>query len=138
MMSQTIVWVDDDAHIIYPVVKPLEQAGYKIVIMRNLKEARQRVGEVLSATVVILDLIFPDEARDRFPGLTFMRNLRNDHNIQSPVIVLSVVGNTDVIQELNSLGVRSVLRKPVLPSELRHTVATCLGLPNPDEEISYS
>ena len=133
-----IVWIEDDSHIIYSVVRPLEKAGYEIVTIRDLEEAERRINEVLGAAIVILDLICPSCTGERYPGLKFMRILRRDHDIKAPVIVLSVVSNQQVLDELKELGAMSVLRKPILPSHLADAVASCKGRQLPGDEIAYS
>ena len=36
-----IAWIDDDIHILEPVIEPLENAGYKIRRIFSLGEARE-------------------------------------------------------------------------------------------------
>ena len=54
--------------------------------------------------------------------------LRETHAVNTPVVVLSVLTNTRVHDELAKLNVSAILRKPVLPSELKESVEHALGI----------
>jgi CheY-like chemotaxis protein len=126
MPKATIVWIEDDIDVIYPVVIPLVEDGYLIEKIYSIKEARARLGQILNADLVLLDMIAPDEVNEHYPGLEFMRDLRKE-NIKAPVIVLTVVSAKEVHDELIALGVKKILRKPVRPTVLKQTVEEVLG-----------
>ena len=54
--------------------------------------------------------------------------MRETHAVKTPVVVLSVLTNTRVHDELEKLDVSAILRKPVLPSELKKSVEHALGI----------
>jgi len=137
MQKGKIVWIEDDAEIIFPVIERLMKDGFEVVIIPTLSEARARLAEIRAATILILDLIVPGNKADtakKYPGLSFLRELRTEHDFQVPVVILSVVDNKRVERELVELGACSMCRKPVLPSTLQTAVMTSLGLPSPHEE----
>lgn len=135
-MPKTIVWIEDDTDIIEPVVYPLKQAGYTIVPLRTVKEALDSIEQIRNADLILLDMLLPPGPLDTFPsgrkfnrftGKQLLEELRMIYHLTDiPVIVLSVVHREEVLQELKSLGVNEVLRKPIRPSVLKARVEEAL------------
>jgi CheY-like chemotaxis protein len=130
-MAKTIVWIDDDIDIINPVVRPLELAGHHFVRLQSVKEALEALERIRKADLILLDMILPPGQTDRefgrYPGLDLLRELREAHNISTPVIALTVVTRNEVLKQLREeLGVRDILHKPVRPSVLREHVQRAL------------
>jgi CheY-like chemotaxis protein len=69
---------------------------------------------------------------DPYLGLSILRQLREEHEYQKPIVVCSRVKNPVVLQELEALGVAQILRKPVRPSELYQAVTEALAESGPD------
>lgn len=130
-MSKTIVWLEDDVDIIAGVVRPLERAGYRFEQIRTVAEAREKFDLLRRADLILLDMILPPGQSgvtmlsSPYPGKELLREIR-DAGIDTPVIVLSVVARDEVRRELERLGVADVIRKPVLPSELKRRVESVL------------
>lgn len=129
-MSKTIIWLEDDTNVIDPVVRPLERAGYTIVRFNTVEEALQAIDQIRTADLLLLDMIHlpPATGEDfgRYPGLTVLRQLRETHGVATPVVVFSVVSHTQTHAQLRELGVADIIRKPVLPSELKRRVEQVL------------
>ncbi len=129
-MPKTIVWIEDDTDIIDPVVRPLERAGYRFERLRTAKEALDRLDIIRGSDLIVLDLILPPGGMDRkfscYPGLDLLQELREQHGITQPVVVLSVVRNEETFEKLRALGVADVITKAVLPSELKGRVQKVL------------
>jgi CheY-like chemotaxis protein len=129
-MTKQIVWVEDDAYIIWSVVRPLEDRGYKIIAMGSMREALERIEELRNCDLILLDVILPagDERweKERHIGVHLLRNLR-EQSVTTPVLAFTVVGKPETRKELRDLGVVDVLNKPILPSELERAVLAILG-----------
>ena len=63
-----------------------------------------------------------DRKFTRYSGLDVLRELYQVHNVQTPVIALTVVARAEIRQELNKLGVADIVKKPVRPSDLKDRV----------------
>jgi DNA-binding response OmpR family regulator len=125
-MSKTIVWIEDDIDIIGPVVRPLERAGFQIVRLRTAKEVFENVEKLHDADLILLDMLLPDGGSGlelgRYTGLDIYRELKQAHNISTPVVALTVVAREEVRVNLRELGVADIVRKPVRPSELKERI----------------
>ena len=130
-MTKTIIWIEDDVDIISPVIRPLERAGYKIVCFRTSKEVFDNVQKLKDADLILLDMILPDGGLSmelsRYTGLDIYRDLKTKHNLETPVIALTVVAREEVRITLRELGVADIIRKPVRPSELKERIEQALN-----------
>lgn len=130
-MSKTIVWIEDDTDIIDPVVRPLERAGHNIRRINTVEQALASLDEIRNSDLILLDMFLPTgEAEGPFshyPGLDLLQLLRDEHGIATPVVAFSVVTNSVVHTKLLRLDVKSIVRKPVLPSELKAAVDRALS-----------
>ncbi|MGQ9595003.1 MAG: response regulator [Anaerolineae bacterium] len=130
-MSQTIAWIEDDTDVIDPVVGLLEQEGHRILRLRSVREALDAVGLIRECDLLLLDVILPpgepDKEYNRYAGVDLIRQLREQHGVQVPIVVLTVVVNPEILEQLRQLGVRDIVKKPVLPSKLKERVERVLG-----------
>jgi DNA-binding NarL/FixJ family response regulator len=65
-------------------------------------------------------------------GLSVLKQLREEHDYQGPVVVCSRVKNPVVLHELRKLGVTEILHKPVRPSKLYDAVTKALAEGTPE------
>jgi DNA-binding response OmpR family regulator len=125
-MSKTIVWIEDDIDIIGPVVRPLERAGFQIVRLRTAREVFENIQKLHEADLILLDMLLPDGGSGlelgRYTGLDIFRELVQNHDLPTPVVVLTVVAREEVRKNLRDLGVADIIRKPVRPSELKERI----------------
>lgn len=81
--------------------------------------------------MILLDIIIPpgnvSKTYNRYSGMEFLEELRTQHKIATPVVVLSVVSKDAVNRRLWELGVKGIVRKPVLPSKLKELVERVLA-----------
>ncbi len=129
-MSPHIVWIEDDVDVIDPVVEPLVEAGYRITRITSIREAQAKLEVIRQADLLLLDIIVPlggNGPYPRYAGIEFLRELREEHGITTPVVVFSVVIRPEVHQQLRDLGVRDIVNKPILPSRLKERVDRVLG-----------
>jgi CheY-like chemotaxis protein len=128
-MAKTIVWIDDDIDIIQPVTKLLEREGHRFLHFRTVSEALDNVGLIRSSDIILLDIILPsgktDEDYGRYAGVELLEELRKQ-GIDTPVVAFTVVSNAKVQRELHELGVKDIISKPALPSNLKESVDRAL------------
>jgi DNA-binding response OmpR family regulator len=130
-MSKTIIWIEDDVDIISPVVRPLERAGYRVIPLRTAKEAFDNIQKLHEADLVLLDMLLPSGELDmefsRYTGLEIFKELKETHDLQTPVIALTVVAREEVRKNLRMLGIADIIRKPVRPSVLKERIEQVLS-----------
>jgi len=129
-MSKTIAWIEDDVEIIGPVIRPLERVGYKIIRLRSVEEVFDNIPKLQSADLILLDMILPHGKfkgeMGRYTGLDIFKALRETHDVDTPIVALTVVAREEVRQKLRDLGVTDIIRKPVRPSELKERIEEIL------------
>ena len=95
----------------------LQRDGHRIHRMRTVAEALASLAVLRSCDLLILDVLLPTggaadlDAHDHYTGRTLLRVLKERHGFDRPVIACTVVTNRDVLAELESLGVTSILNK---------------------------
>lgn len=133
MEQKKILWVEDDADVLMGLVRPLEKDGHEITVAKDEKEALERI-EKFDFDLILLDMIIPtgvkgDVGDVPFIGMRLLKTLSIDMKIKTPIIVLSVVRDPDIIEEMNGLGVKEVLQKGAyLPSKLKEKVYETLAV----------
>ena len=128
-MATKIIWIEDDANIIWPVVQPLEDRGYEIIALQSMREALDNIDDLRTCDLILLDVILPAGDKqwesEHYMGVHLLEELR-ERSVTTPVIVLTVVGNSGTRKVLRELGVNDILNKPILPSKLEEAVLTLL------------
>jgi CheY-like chemotaxis protein len=129
-MSKRIIWIEDDAYIIGSVVRPLEERGYEIEIIENMRDALDRIEDLHQCDLILLDVILPAGGkkweRERYVGLAILEHLR-EQSVITPILAFTVVQNQETREKLRKLGVVDILNKPILPSELEKAVLAVFG-----------
>ncbi|MCL2170231.1 MAG: response regulator transcription factor [Defluviitaleaceae bacterium] len=76
-----------------------ELGGYTVRLAMDLEEARQSVADMLP-DLIVLDIMLPDGS-----GLDFLAELRNEMNINIPVLLLTALSETsDELRGINAGG----------------------------------
>jgi CheY-like chemotaxis protein len=129
-MPKTIAWIEDDYDMIQPVVYPLEKAGYRIINIPNTKEALKNLEQLRQVDLILLDLFLPPGTGGRdfgsYPGVQLFRELREIYQVETPIVVFTVLSQAYLLEELKELGAADIVRKPVRPSELKERVERVL------------
>jgi CheY-like chemotaxis protein len=132
MEQKKILWIEDDADMLMGLVRPLENDGHEITVAKDEKEALERI-EKFDFDLILLDMIIPtgvkgDVGDVPFVGMRLLKKLSIDMKLKTPIIVLSVVRDSEIISEMYGLGVEKVLPKGAyLPSKLKEEVYESLG-----------
>lgn len=127
MEKKRILWIEDDADMLMGLVRPLERDGHEIIVAKNEQEALEKVKES-DFDLILFDIIIPtgikgDVGDVPFVGMRLLENFLIKMKIGTPIIVLSVVRDQNMINEVLEIGVKKVLPKGAyLPSELKEEV----------------
>lgn len=131
-MAPKIAWIEDDISIIYPVIKPMKKAGYEIIEMQTIPNDVDSINELRDVDLIILDMIMvPSSDKSQIyvhhAGMEFLNRLRKEHEIDTPVVILSVVTHIENLKAISDeLNIVDVITKPVMPKELKDRIDKCL------------
>ncbi len=112
-----ILVVDDDADFVTSIKSLLTGKGYTVFVARNGREAIERVCSD-GIDILILDLRMPI-----LGGLeTYLELKKSGHVIPTIIITAYADEDTDTIDELQSLAIGGILKKPFDPRDLLNAV----------------
>ncbi|MFY9398138.1 MAG: sigma-54 dependent transcriptional regulator [Desulfomonilia bacterium] len=115
-----ILVVDDDESIRKYIAKLLTQAGYEVATASNGKDALAELRTGPEVSLVILDILMPD--MDGLETLSEIRKLTNT----LPVLMLSALGQTNIIVKAMKAGATDYLVKPFEEEELELAITKSL------------
>ena len=98
--------VDDSRDSVEPLARFLERSGYLVTMMTDAEEA---IGEIIRnpPQVLLLDLLMPE-----MDGAMLLEVLRSYLRLQAlPVVVLTGVPDSPMVQRVRDLNVNAVLTK---------------------------
>ena len=118
MTEPRILIVDDEAQLRRAVSRSLKGHGYAV---REAEDGAQAIAEfaAFKPDVVLLDLMLPDTS-----GVDVCRELRLDH--QTPIIILSVIGEEPTKVAALDAGADDYLTKPFGADELLARIRVAL------------
>ena len=125
--TRKILWIEDSAYTLRSLIRPLEKKGYRFTIATNEKQALDILDND-TFDLILFDIIIPtgsDESEDfiEYVGVRLAKEIVNIRKITTPIIVISVVNNPNIIKEFESLNVAKILQKGyILPSILEREV----------------
>ena len=90
----------------------LEKGGYLVHLVHDGKEVK----EFLKTSIP--DIIVTDIMMPYFSGIELVDYVRNELQLQIPVIIISSAGNEENVLNAFELGANDFISKPVSPSEL--------------------
>lgn len=121
-MAQTVLIVDDEAHIVQVLSLKLTNAGYDVISAGDGEEASELAQQRQP------DLIITDFQMPYMTGLELCKVLSNTPSTQSiPVIMLTARGYALDDQELDACNIRCVISKPFSPRSVVQEVARQLS-----------
>ena len=133
METKKILWVEDDADLLMGLVKPLKKDGHEIIVARSEQEALETI-EKSDFDLILSDIIIPtgierDPENCSYVGMQLLETLLIDMKIKTPIMVLSVVCDREMIEKMYEMGVKNVLQKGAyLPSKLKEEVYATLDM----------
>ncbi len=108
----TILVAEDDVIMLKTIEFRLKKDGHNIIISQDGREALKKIEE-LSPDLIITDIMMPFSS-----GLEIIEAVRKKEGKKIPVIVLSAMGQENVVLEAFQLGADDYITKPFSPNEL--------------------
>ena len=128
-----IIWVEDEAIKLSGLIRPLKIRHHEIDTAIDMSTAIKMIDKN-KYDLILLDIIIPDgktakiEDIDPYEGLNVLQHIHQHHN-KTPVIILSVVNDNNVIRKIKKMGYNNILSKgTLLPSRLLNTVNNVLRI----------
>ncbi len=120
-MKKRIMVVDDSRIMELQIRKLLENSDYEVAAYcENGEEAIARYGEV-QPDLVTMDIIMPG-----IDGLETAQVLMYEHD-EAKILMISSLGDDDMLQELYGIGAQGVLFKPLTREALLAALKKALG-----------
>ena len=120
-MKKRIMVVDDSRIMELQIRKLLENSDYEVAAYcENGEEAIARYGEV-QPDLVTMDIIMPG-----IDGLETAQVLMYEHD-KAKILMISSLGDDDMLQELYGIGAQGVLFKPLTREALLAALKKALG-----------
>uniref|UniRef100_UPI004049E34D transporter substrate-binding domain-containing protein n=1 Tax=Cephaloticoccus sp. TaxID=1985742 RepID=UPI004049E34D len=115
-----ILLVDDEPLVATAVSRLLEQQNHQVVTARDGLEALAKLADAGPFDLVVTDLVMPN-----MNGLALIRELRK-REPSLKVIACTGMAPEEMQLELGRLGIKQVLRKPILPRDLLQAITQAL------------
>jgi two-component system alkaline phosphatase synthesis response regulator PhoP len=121
-MTQRILVVDDESHILHVLSLKLGKAGYEVLTAVDGEEGLHMARETKP------DLVITDIQMPYMTGLELSRELACDEITAAiPVLILTARGYALSIEDLETSNIREVLSKPFSPRSLIELVSSTLA-----------
>lgn len=115
-MYQDILIVDDSATSRMIIKRCFELAGYRESSFYEAEDGLKAISFLQGKAV---DLVVTDIKMPKMDGVTFIRKVNVNNTIgETPIVVISSLGNEALEDQLHSEGVRAVIKKPISPSKI--------------------
>jgi len=116
-----ILAIEDDWTVRTVLEHTLTSAGHVVDVARGVSDGRRSLADG-HYDMVLLDLNLPDGN-----GLELLQDIRRDHGMDLPVLVLSGLRQEESVVRGLELGADDYVTKPFSPPELLARVRRCLG-----------
>lgn len=107
-----ILVAEDEMIMLKTIELRLKKDGHQVIICQDGREAIQKIEEV-SPDLIITDIMMPFVS-----GLEIIEAVKRKAGKRIPVIVLSAMGQENVVLEAFQLGADDYITKPFSPNEL--------------------
>lgn len=111
-MAKNVLIVDDSLYMRTVIRKALEGAGYSVVGQATTGEEAISLARDLEPDIITLDNVLPDMIG------TDILKIYTEDGLSSKVLMISAVGQENVVQEGLSLGAKGYLVKPFTDDQL--------------------
>lgn len=106
-----ILVAEDDELILKTIEHKLTKEGHQVILSRNGKEAIDHI-KILEIDLVITDIMMPFASGIEI--LSSIKEMKKD----TPVLILSSMGQEEVVVEAFNMGASDFMVKPFSPNEL--------------------
>lgn len=108
----TILVAEDELIMLKTIELRLKKDGHTVITTQDGREALKKIEE-LSPDLIITDIMMPFSS-----GLEIIGVVKKKEGKKIPVIVLSAMGQENVVLEAFQLGADDYITKPFSPNEL--------------------
>jgi DNA-binding response OmpR family regulator len=115
-----ILVAEDEAMMLAAVVQNLETDGYEVISTTDGREALEKYRSD-TPDLIITDILMPYSS-----GLELIGIVKSDKEKNTPIIVLSALGQEATVLEAFNLGADDFITKPFNPTELNLRVKRLL------------
>jgi len=117
-----ILYVEDDSEVAGMVAEMLQRLGYRVTLSSNGSDAL----ETIRAAEESIDVVITDQVMPGVTGIGLAEKLRA---VSPSLPIILVTGFSEEIpaDELEKLGIRTVIHKPVLAGELSDSIRRVMG-----------
>jgi DNA-binding response OmpR family regulator len=117
-----ILIAEDDELILKIIEFRLKKDGHEVIVTKDGRDALLKINE-LEPDLVISDIMMPYAS-----GLEIVSAMKSNVNKQIPIIILSSMGQEDVVLEAFKLGADDFITKPFSPNELSMRINRLKGM----------
>ena len=123
MANETILIVEDNFIQREGLAMALRQRGYSVLPAADGQEALDLM-KCSRPDLVLLDMLIPKEDAD---GWWFLKQRRKNPRLALIPVLITTAMTVASKEWANSLGAVELVRKPIDPEPLVHTIEHCLG-----------
>ena len=117
--KQTVMIIDDEIAILRLIGRMIAAAGYDTIQTQDGHEAL----DILENLPTIPNLITLDLMMPNITGIEVLRKIKSNPTLANiPVIILTAVGQQELLTEAETLGANAYLTKPFASSDLLNTI----------------
>ncbi len=107
MRTPRVLVIDDDPTIARIAKLTLKNQGYEVVIAEDTKNGLKELFKE-TTDLLLLDYMLPEQN-----GISFLKDIRSEPELCNlPVIMLTTIGSSDVVQAAKLLGANDFITKP--------------------------
>ena len=125
-----ILLVDSDVLMLDLLKISMKGRGYKLVTATDGREAMQAVQQH-TPDLILLELMLPV-----MDGVSLLRWLDAEHDMEIPVLVLTALDRPGIYDTVHGLGVAGLVYKPVRRKQLLKQVRQVLDAPLPAKTLA--
>ncbi len=112
MHQLKILIAEDELLILKTIEMRLKKEGYEVIAVSDGMAALEQI-KTQSPDLIVLDIMMPF-----FSGLEIVAEVRQVLKLQTPIIMLSSMGQEDTMVQAFKLGANDYVTKPFSPNEL--------------------
>ncbi len=116
-----ILIAEDDATMLKIIEMRLKKDGHEVIVTSDGREAMLKIDE-LDPDMIITDIMMPFTS-----GLEIVAKVKQRLDRKIPIIILSSMGQENVVLEAFNLGADDFITKPFSPNELSMRVKRLLA-----------
>lgn len=116
-----ILLIDDDEMMLLSLMHVLKKNGYEVMLAANSSEGVQAY-ESFKPDLVVTDLMMPVTS-----GLEVIKKIRLDLKEETPIIIISSMGQDKTVMLGFEMGVNDFITKPFKPTEVLERIRKILS-----------